>query len=171
MKLKKLLLCFICFFLILFLNGCKVSKEINNDYFEKKQDFNMLAVCEQNGLQHTMSVKKNGNQIQFEYISPENIKGLSFVFDSEKEKVSYMGLDINEEKGQLLTAIIPEIIATAISDSLTKPGDNIDGVTEYGNYNIIIDRTSGLLKTLTLPNYKFKCTFKLEWVLNLIVLW
>lgn len=162
MKLKKLLLCFICFFLILFLTGCKVSKEINNDYFEKKQDFNMLAICEQNELKYTMSVEKNGDKIQFEYILPETIKGLCFTFDSEKEKVSYMGLDVNEENGQLLTALIPEMIAVAISDSLTKPGDNIEGVTEYGNYNIIIDRTSGLLKTLTLPNYNLKCTFQLE---------
>lgn len=159
MKLKKLL-CFICFFFILFLSGCKVSKEINKDYFEKKQDFNMLAICEQNGLKYTMSVEKNGEKIQFEYTLPETIKGLCFTFDSEKEKVSYMGLDIEEKNGQLLTALIPEIIALAISDSLTKPGDNIEGVTEYGNYNIIIDRTSGLLKTLILPNYKLKCTFK-----------
>lgn len=162
MKLKKLLLCFICFILILFLSGCKSSEGNNNDYFYKKQDFNMLATCEQNGLQYTMSVRKNRDQVKFEYISPEAIKGLSFIFDSDKDKISYMGLDINEENEQLLTATIPAIIATAISDSLTKPGDNIEGVTEYGNYNVIIDRTSGLLKSLTLPNYKFKCTFKLE---------
>ncbi len=162
MKLKKLLLCFICFILILFLSGCKSSEGNNNDYFDKKQDFNMLATCEQNGLQYTMSVRKNRDQVKFEYISPEAIKGLSFIFDSDKDKISYMGLDINEKNEQLLTATIPAIIATAISDSLTKPGDNIEGVTEYGNYNVIIDRTSGLLKSLTLPNYKFKCTFKLE---------
>lgn len=162
MKLKKLLLCFICFILILFLSGCKSSEGNNNDYFYKKQDFNMLATCEQNGLQYTMSVRKNRDQVKFEYISPEAIKGLSFIFDSDKDKISYMGLDINEENEQLLTATIPAIIATSISDSLTKPGDNIEGVTEYGNYNVIIDRTSGLLKSLTLPNYKFKCTFKLE---------
>lgn len=162
MKLKKLLLCFICFILILFLSGCKSSEGNNNDYFYKKQDFNMLATCEQNGLQYTMSVRKNRDQVKFEYISPEAIKGLSFIFDSDKDKISYMGLDINEENEQLLTATIPAIIATSISDSLTKPGDNIEGVTEYGNYNVIIDRTSGLLNSLTLPNYKFKCTFKLE---------
>lgn len=162
MKLKKLLLCFICFLLILFLSGCKTHSSIDNDFFEKKQDFNMLAICEQNGLQYSMSVEKNGYQIQFEYISPEMIKGLCFIFDSEKEKVSYMGLDITEENGQLLTAIIPKMIAIAISDSLTKPGDNIEGMTEYGNYSIVIDRTSGLLKTLTLPSYNLKCSFKLE---------
>ena len=76
MKLKKLLICFIYFVLILFLSGCKSSEENNIDYFNKKQDFNMLAVCEQNGFQYNMNVKKNGDRIQFEYISPETIKGL-----------------------------------------------------------------------------------------------
>lgn len=159
MKLKKLLLCIICFLFVLFLSGCKDVKENNNDYFEKKQDFDILATCDQNGLEYTMNIKKSGSQIQFAYVSPENIKGLCFIFDSGKEKVSYMGLDINDENGQLLKAILPEIIATAIEDSLTKPGEKIEGVTEYGNYSVSVDRTSGLLKTLVLSNYNLKCVF------------
>ena len=162
MKLKKLLLFFICFLFILFLTGCKSSEEMSNDYFEKKQEFNVLATCEQNEIKYTMNIKKSGNRIQFAYISPESIRDLCFVFDSEKERISYMGLDINEENGQLLTAVLPEIISKAIEDSLVKPGENIEGVTEYGNYSVTIDRSSGLLKTLTLPNYNFKCSFGME---------
>ncbi len=162
MKLKKLLLCFICFLFILFLTGCKSSKEMNNDYFEKKQDFSMLAKCKQNEMEYTLSINKGGNQIRFAYVSPENIKDLCFIFDSEKQKVSYMGLDISEENGQLLKAVLPEIISKAIEDSLAKSGENIEGVTEYGNYTAIIDRESGLLKTLALPNYNFKCSFVSE---------
>ena len=162
MKLKKLLLCFICCLLILFLTGCKSSKEMNNDYFEKKQDFSMLAKCKQNEMEYTLSINKGGHQIRFAYVSPENIKDLCFIFDSEKQKISYMGLGINEENGQLLKAILPEIISKAIEDSLAKFGENIEGVTEYGNYNATIDRQSGLLKTLSLPNYNFECSFVLE---------
>lgn len=162
MKLKKLLLCFICFLFILFLTGCKSSEENNNDYFEKKQDFNMLAKCEQNGIEYAMNIKKSGSRIQFAYISPESIKDLCFVFDSEKQNISYMGLDVNEENGQLLNAVLPEIISKTIEDSLAKPGENIEGITEYGNYNVTVDRNSGLLKTLILPNYKFKCSFEID---------
>lgn len=159
---KKLLLCFICFLFILFLTGCESSSKMNNDYFEKKQDFSMLANCKQNEMEYTLSIKKVGNQTRFAYVSPENIKDLCFVFDSEKQKVSYMGLDINEENGQLLKAVLPEILSKAIEDSLSKPGENINGGTEYGNYTAIIDRESGLLKTLALPNYNFKCSFVSE---------
>lgn len=162
MKLKKLLLCFICFLCILFLTGCESSNEMNNDYFEKKQDFSMLAKCRQNEMEYTLSIKKVGNQIRFAYVSPENIKDLCFVFDSEKQKVSYMGVDIDEENGQLLKAVLPEILSKSIEDSLANSGENIQGMTEYGNYTVTIDRVSGLLKTLALPNYNFKCSFVSE---------
>ena len=158
---KLSLLVVIFLFCLLFLSGCKKnSLGINDDYFEKKQRFSVVADCKQNDAGYKMKIEKNGNQIKFTYISGEYANGLSFLFDAETESVSYYGLEIAKDNETLFKATTPAAISKAIQDYVSKPGENVEGMTEYGKYSATIDRASGLPKALNLPNHKFNCTFE-----------
>ncbi len=107
-----------------------------------------------------MKIEKNGNQIKFTYLSGEYVNGLSFLFDTETESVSYAGLETANDNETLFKATTPATISKAIQDYMSKPGENIEGMTEYGGYNVTIDKSSGLPKTLKLQNQKFSCKFE-----------
>ena len=147
-------------FFLLFLNGCGIFKEKDNDYFEKKQDFSISANCKQNASEYKMKIEKNGSQIKLTYLSPKYVSGLTFLFNTETDNASYAGLEIAKDSQTLFKATTPAAISKAIQDYMSKPGENIEAITEYGDYQAKIDKTSGLPKTLKLKNQNFSCSFE-----------
>ena len=45
------------------------------------------------------------------------------------------------------------------NDYMSRPGENIEATTEYGDYQAKIDKKSGLPKMLKLKNQNFSCSF------------
>ena len=146
-------------FFLLFLNGCGNFKEKDNDYFEKKQDFSISANCKQNATNYKMKIEKNGSQIKLTYLSPKYASGLTFLFNTETDSASYTGLEMSRESETLFKTTTPAAISKAIQDYMSRPGENIEATTEYGDYQAKIDKTSGLPKMLKLKNQNFSCSF------------
>ena len=144
----------------LFLNGCNNFKEVKSEYFEKKQDFSVLASCKQNMSDYKMKIEKNENQIKLTYLSPKCVDGLTFLFDTEIDSASYAGLEMGKDSETLFKSTTPAAISKALQDYMSKPGENIEGKTEYGDYQAKVDKKSGLPKTLNLKNQNFSCSFE-----------
>lgn len=159
MKKLSILIMFFLFFL-LFLSGCNNFKETENDYFEKKQDFSVSANCKQNTSNYKMKIEKNGSQIKLTYLSGKYVSGLTFLFNTDADSASYAGLETAKDSETLFKATTPAAISKAIQDYMSKPGENIEAITEYGDYQAKIDKTSGLPKTLKLKNQNFSCSFE-----------
>lgn len=159
MKKLSILIMFFLFFL-LFLNGCNNFKETENDYFEKKQDFSVSANCKQNASNYKIKIEKNGSQIKLTYLSGKYVSGLTFLFNTDADSASYAGLETAKDNETLFKATTPAAISKAIQDYMSKPGENIEATTEYGDYQAKIDKTSGLPKTLKLKNQNFSCSFE-----------
>ena len=154
---KKLLLFILT--LTLFLSGCSPKKALS---LNKKSDFELIATCKQADIKSEANIKCSGAIITVTYTYPKCLDGLTFIFDGDLGTVKYMGLEIKEENLNILKSTCPEVIAKSLQDSMSKFGKEINGSTEYGNYTIKIDQSTGVPSELNVPNKKLNCTFKLK---------
>ncbi len=99
---------------------------------------------------------------------PKQLKDMKFQYDGEDVKVSYKGLGVKLNENSKLVSSLASIIVNSIDKAASSSGVDvkIDGKTlivsgksDSGKFNIVLDKTTGAIMSLSLPELDFECNF------------
>ncbi|WMJ22139.1 hypothetical protein RBG61_09010 [Paludicola sp. MB14-C6] len=99
---------------------------------------------------------------------PKQLKDMEFQYDGKDIKVSYKGLSVKLDENSKLASSLAAVIVNSIDTAASPSGVDvkmvgktvqITGKSDSGNFKIVLDKASGSIMTLTLPQLDFECNF------------
>lgn len=162
-RLLVILFCLIC--LAVVAAGCSPSltQPVVNPVmtFESKANVSVgksQYVCK---LQYTA-----GQGAQLTLIEPQELEGMTWVWDHKILSVSYQGITVAQDNLALpQTGMIPMLLksldAASVDGSLTTSGDGLFfGSGEKNNFTLTADRRTGRIKQLAIPEEELLVVFE-----------
>lgn len=99
---------------------------------------------------------------------PKQLKDMVFQYNGDDIKVSYKGLSVTLDDDSKLVSSLASIIINSIDTAASPSGVDvklvdkaveITGKSDSGNFKIILDKESGSIMSLTLPELDFEANF------------
>ncbi len=166
--------CLLIVFVILMSWGCsrkesseKVSPEDVSSTVAKP--FDAKATIKMKDLVMTADVNRTAEGRATVQISePKTLSGMSFAYDGKDVLVSYKGLTVKLDENSRLVSGAASIIVNAINAASSPSGINVSldgklltvtGKSDSGQFKITMDKKSGAMATLSLPELDFECNF------------
>ncbi|WP_101696680.1 hypothetical protein [Clostridium minihomine] len=156
------LLCSVCLFSLF---GC--SSAISQPAVEPILNFQAKANVTMDKNQYVCNLDYSAEQgAQLTLLVPQELEGMSWSWDKRVISIAYEGLTVAQDSTVLPdTGIIPLLLesldAAAVPNALTTSGDGLFfGSTQGHNFTITVDRRSGQVKQLDIPERGFKAIFE-----------
>lgn len=158
---KKLTLLIFC--LAVFFSGCSASVKPPEDNFTAKFSASI------NGIKLKGSINSvSNNTMTIKITSPKALKGYTYSYKSGRLTLTYKSLELNAEDGYLPKSDFSKMLYNVIK-SLKKEDNCVlessynfsaeyKGNCDSGKYTLVTDKSSGLIKEISLKENKF--TFK-----------
>lgn len=104
----------------------------------------------------------------FKIKEPKSLKGMEFQYNGNDVTVSYRGLSVKLDENSKLASSIAGIIVSSIDKAASPSGVDVDidgkalvikGESEAGRFKILLDKNTGSIVSLNVPELDFECNF------------
>ncbi len=159
-------------FAVLFCFGCqpKQNKVSNKEATTNlKRPFDAKATIKMKDLVLTADINKTAVGCATIKVSePKSLKDMKFEYDGKDIKIGYKGLSVKLDENSKLVSSLVAIIVNSIDKAASESGIDVkvegkvlvvSGESESGKFAIKIDRESGSIATINLPELDFECRF------------
>ena len=132
-------------------------------------DISVTADIEYKGKNYQANIVKTVSTYTVEMTEPPALKGLKWSFDGVDTELSYKGINVDLGDKSLLSGSISNAIIGSINNATGDSGVKLaasgntytlSGRTESGDYILSVDKSSGEIKKLEIPNIDFSALFK-----------
>ena len=172
---KKALVLFLSFCLLA-LCGCNSQKsfEIPEEFLEKADAYESLALLAYGELKANVAVTKEGDACSVTFQSPEALQGMRVLLRNGKVSVSLGSLTLQLGEGSGLEQHAVNLVFKALNSlsaetglvaEQTENGLKLSGEMEEGRFSLLLDGQTGCLMTLDMPEkdlhlefYEFRFT-------------
>lgn len=147
----------------------KVEKSPEKIVSNLANPFTASATIDMDGLVMEGDINKTeSGECTISIKEPKTLEGMKFAYDGEDITVSYKGLSIALDEDSKLVSSAGNIIVNAINKASSKEGVDItldektiivDGNCESGDFQIKMDKETGSMMSLNLPELDFECEF------------
>ncbi|MFZ2539271.1 MAG: hypothetical protein WAX04_10270 [Oscillospiraceae bacterium] len=157
---------------ILFCFGCQPKKNMvsNKEVATSlKKSFDAKATIKMKDLVLTADINKTAVGCATIKISePKSLKDMKFEYDGKDVKIGYKGLSVKLDENSKLVSSLVAIIVNSIDKAASESGVSVkvegkvlvvSGESESGKFAITIDRESGSIASINLPELDFECHF------------
>lgn len=159
-------------FAVLFCFGCqpKQKQSFNKEAaVTLKKPFDAKATIKMRDLVLTADINKTAVGVATIKINePKSLKDMKFEYDGKDIKIGYKGLAVRLDENSKLVSSLVAIIVNSIDKAASDSGVDVrvdgkvlivSGESESGKFSITIDRESGSIATINLPELDFECHF------------
>jgi|GEM_PF-3592388 hypothetical protein len=131
-------------------------------------DISVSANIDYKGKNYKANIVKTASTYAVEITDPPTLKGLKWSFDGVNTEISYKGIKTDLGDKSLLSGAISNAVIGAINNAAGDSGVkvaaggnsySISGKTESGNYVLSVDKTTGEIKKLEIPDIDFSALF------------
>lgn len=104
----------------------------------------------------------------FKIKEPKSLKGMEFQYTGDDVLVSYKGLSVKLNEDSKLATSLAGIIVKSIDKAASPSGVDVEidgkkllvkGDSDAGKFNILLDKQTGSIISLKLPELDFECNF------------
>lgn len=104
----------------------------------------------------------------FKIKEPKSLKDMEFQYNGEDVTVSYRGLSVKLDENSKLASSLASIIVSSIDKAASPSGVDVDikgkqlainGKSDAGKFEILLDKKTGSMMSLALPELDFECNF------------
>lgn len=134
-----------------------------------EQGFTAKANIRFGELEATADINRIGDGIcSITLVSPKVLNGMSFRYDGADIQIDYLGMSVKTSDDSLfanaMTSAIVKAVDTAARGSgisMKKSGKTVllKGENDSGNFELQVDKETGSLLRLTIPEMNLECTF------------
>lgn len=161
---------FLVVLIVLLISGC--NKEINqkNEAVTPPSfDSVILDVTFKSTEMSAKLTKHSPQKYELQMLSPEIMKPLNLIYENDICTVTYDGLTFEtdmkrfpqSEFGGILISSLKDIDGGIISKTPADDGTIIyKGITDYGDFNLIYDKNTGLWKEFSVEGAELKIIFR-----------
>lgn len=134
-----------------------------------EQGFTAKANIHFGDIQATADINRIGDGVcNITLISPQALNGMNFQYNGSDIQISYLGMSVKMDDDSLLANAMTSAIVKAVDTaargsgiSMKKSGKTVvlKGEGDNGNFELQVDKNTGSLLKLTIPEMDLECTF------------
>lgn len=134
-----------------------------------EQGFTAKANIHFGEIEATADINRIGDGVcNITLISPKALNGMNFQYNGSDIQISYLGMSIKTDDDSLLANAMTSAIVKAVDTaargsgiSMKKSGKTVvlKGENDNGNFELQVDKNTGSLLKLTIPEMDLECTF------------
>lgn len=134
-----------------------------------EQGFTAKANIHFGDIEATADINRIGDGVcNITLISPKALNGMNFQYNGSDLQISYLGMTVKMDDDSLLANAMTSAIVKAVDTaargsgiSMKKSGKTVvlKGENDNGNFELQVDKNTGSLLKLTIPEMDLECTF------------
>lgn len=113
--------------------------------------------------------RSNESALSLKVLEPKGLKDMEFSYDGKDIKIAYKGLGVKLDDNSRLVSSMMEIIINSINKASSGSGIDVkvegenlhvSGSTESGNFSMILNKKTGAVISLSVPELDFECNLR-----------